>query len=495
MVRPAMAEPMLSPGMVVGETWEIVEPIGRGGMGEVWLAKHKRIDGKQAAIKVLRKTTDGMPDQITRFRREAEIAARLEHPNIVQLFDFSFLPSGAPYLVMELLRGESLGHRLSRGPMPLAELQEVITEVGAALHVAHAAGVVHRDLKPENIFLISTPTGTTVKVLDFGISKLVDSDSVMTSDSIVLGTPQYMSPEQAMAEHQTITGQSDLFSLGTICFEALTGHRPFAATTLARTVYLVAMEPSPSLRTYAPDLPAHVIDAVDHALAKQPADRTPDIATFVKEFCGAAPVKEDNASLSLRERVGVRVNEPTVSSRSPAPRPAEAKAKPWPLIVLGGVIVAGVIGFVASRPVAEVSAPSAGAAIVAVPPPVFDAGLVAEGVNPHPEPVFSPNVVAPRGFDPKGEGEKHVVKFQPATPEQKELLDNARAAVAQADWNSVIDWTLKPAIAERSDAITLRVLAWCHLGNLNMVSAYKSRVAPSEKHTVARACAAQGIDL
>ena len=397
MVRPSMAEPLLSPGMLVGETWEIVEPIGRGGMGEVWLANHRRIEGKQAAIKVLRRTTDGMPDQITRFRREAEIAAKLEHPNIVHLFDFDSLPNGAPYIVMELLRGESLGHRLARGTMPLPELQEVISEVGAALQVAHAAGVVHRDLKPENIFLVSTPTGITVKVLDFGISKLVDSDSVMTSDSIVLGTPQYMSPEQAMAEHQTITGQSDLFSLGTICFEALTGHRPFAATTLARTVYLVAMEPSPSLRQFAPELPEHVIAAVDRALAKQPADRTPDIQTFVKELCGQSETKT-SASLSPRERVGVRASNATNSAVTTAPKRSVA-GRVLPFFVFGGVIsVALMMKF---APKEEAISPGP---VVVIPTPtptptptlVIDSGVPEVEVTlPHPDPL-------PRGEGVKG---------------------------------------------------------------------------------------------
>jgi eukaryotic-like serine/threonine-protein kinase len=489
-----MSEPLLSPGMVVGETWEIIEPIGRGGMGEVWLASHRRVEGKQAAIKVLRRTTDGMPDQVARFRREAEIAARLEHPNIVQLFDFSSLPSGAPYLVMELLRGESLGKRLERGPLPLAELQELVVAIGAALHVAHAAGVVHRDLKPENIFLVSTSTGLTVKVLDFGISKVVDSDTVMTSDSIVLGTPQYMSPEQAMAEHQTITGQSDLFSLGTICFEALTGHRPFAANTLARTVYLVAMEPSPSLRTFAPELPDQVIAAVDRALAKLPEDRTPDIATFVKEFCGMsiagtrAPVPPKLEPRAPRDPHAV-----TISGPGRARRPA---ARAWPFVAGAAAIAVTVMMVLATAAPAERVEP---------PRPVSDAptGVVVAPNVPEPggrdrvEPAPAPAPGPPERVVPPDAGVplRVVSKTQPLSPEQQELLDSARAAAANAQWNQVVDWTLKPAIAERNDAISLRVLAWCHLGNLSMVTAYKARVVPAERAVAARACHAQGIEF
>ncbi len=486
-----MADPQLSSGMLVGETWEILEPIGRGGMGEVWRARHVRVEGKQAAIKVLRATTDGMPDQVARFRREAEIAARLEHPNIVQLFDFSSLPSGAPYLVMELLRGESLGKRLSRGVMPFAELQEVVVQVGSALHVAHAAGVVHRDLKPENIFLVATPTGTQVKVLDFGISKLVGSDSLQTSDSIVLGTPQYMSPEQAMAEHSAITGQSDVFSLGTICFEALTGHRPFAAATLARTVYLVAMEPSPSLRTFAPDLPEHVIDAVDHALSKLPEDRTPDVASFVKQLCGVTISASGNRRVTPAVDPAVEtvarpapknVQVATISSRQPAAAPAR---RMWPLVAILATLVAAVAAQFRPDPSPIALLPPA--------PPVLDAGVTLTIAMPEPEPAPSPVE------DASDAGSLPVVrvsvKAPSATAEQQELLDSARAAAARDDWNQVIEWSLKPAIAERHDAITLRVLAWCHLGNLSMVTAYKGRLAAHDKGAVARACREQGIDL
>ncbi len=472
-----MSEPLLSVGLLVGETWEIIEPIGRGGMGEVWRAKHVRVEGKMAAIKVLRRTTDGMPDQVARFRREAEIAARLEHPNIVQLFDFSSLPNGAAYLVMELLRGESLGKRLERGPVPLAEWQALLVQIGSALHVAHGAGVVHRDLKPENIFLVSTPTGTAVKVLDFGISKLVDSDSLMTSESVVLGTPQYMSPEQAMAEHQTITAQSDLFSLGTICFEVLTGHRPFEANTLARTVYLVAMEPSPSLRTFGPELPEQIIAAVDHALAKHAQERTPDIATFIWEMCGVSLTSSATKKLEAPKNPSAQ----TISSRAPAPSRA---AWPFAALAAAGLVVAMVV--LASN--AETPVPAA--RVVEQPPPrktVVDAG---------PEPVAPMvEVAVDAGVAPSPAPRVLAVKAQPLTAEQQELFDAAHAAATKNEWNQVIEWTLKPAIAERADAISLRVLAWCHLGNLPLVTAYRGRIMASERAAIVKACQAQGIDL
>lgn len=288
-----------------------------------------------------------------------------------------------------------------------------------------------------------------------------------------------------MAEHQTITGQSDLFSLGTICFEALTGHRPFAATTLARTVYLVALEPSPSLRTYGPELPEHVVQAVDNALAKHPEDRTPDAATFVKELCGVSISPSGAQSLprpqpKVEPRAPRDPNAETRSGGASAPLAAQKQRSALPLVGLAAALVVGVMMVVASSTSAQ------------LPPiavlPVADAGpaLVEAEVK----------VAAPLVPADAGPPVRHLtLKAQPLSVEQQELLDNARAAASRSDWNQVIEWTLKPAVAERSDAITLRVLAWCHQGNLSLVNAYKGKIAPAEHGAVARACRAQGIDL
>jgi serine/threonine-protein kinase len=257
-------------------------------MGEVWLAKHRRLAGKLVAVKV-RRTSGQLPaDALARFRHEAEIAARLEHPNIVQVLDFNALPKGEPYLVMEFLKGESLAQRLKAGPLPLEQVLEVVRQVGAALQAAHAAGVVHRDLKPENIFLVPTALGDQVKVLDFGISKLADSQTVQTTDSVLIGTPLYMSPEQALGNNRDVTAQSDVFSLASITYEALTGTPPFLADNVARVVFRIAYEKHRPLLEVRPDLPASVAHAVERGLEKDRAHRTPDMATFVAELTGRA---------------------------------------------------------------------------------------------------------------------------------------------------------------------------------------------------------------
>jgi eukaryotic-like serine/threonine-protein kinase len=280
-----MDAPVLQPKVLVADTYEIERLIGRGGMGEVWAASHKRLPGKQVAVKVLRLSSpETTSELLARFKREAEIAARLSHPNIVEVLDFNTLPTGQPYIVMELLRGESLGDRLKRGPMPFEALKPIARQVGAALEAAHALGVVHRDLKPENIFLVPTALGDQVKVLDFGISKLAESNTLQTTDSVLIGTPLYMSPEQALGHNRDVSAQSDVFSFGSICYEALAGQAPFAAPSIAQVVFKIAYETPASVTDSVASLPVHAVQAIDHALQKNRANRTTSAKAFVEEL-------------------------------------------------------------------------------------------------------------------------------------------------------------------------------------------------------------------
>jgi serine/threonine protein kinase len=300
-VRRVMTDPAnspLSPGLVIAETYEIERQLGRGGMGEVWLAKHRRLAGKQVAVKVLHIDRELPQEALARFKREAEIAARLEHPNIVQVLDFNMLPTGQPYLVMEFLKGQSLAVRARGKTLDVAQVSVIMRQVGAALQAAHRAGVVHRDLKPENIFIIPTAVGDQVKVLDFGISKLSDSNTVQTTDSVLIGTPLYMSPEQALGQNSNVTHQSDLFSLGSICYELFTGQAPFSADNIAKVVFRIAYEKHTPLSATRPDLADSVVAAVEHALEKERERRTPNIDAFVHELTGQAlaEVAQDETS-------------------------------------------------------------------------------------------------------------------------------------------------------------------------------------------------------
>ncbi|HEX9103021.1 MAG TPA: serine/threonine-protein kinase [Polyangia bacterium] len=280
-------------GTVVGETYEITELLGQGGMGAVWTAKHLRLPGKRVAIKVLHGVaapTSIDRESYARFRREAEIASRIGHPNIVTVLDFNVLPSGTPYLVLEYLEGEDLAHRLLRGKLPLPAVLAIARQIGSALHAAHKADVVHRDLKPGNVFLVATEIGgelvDQVKVLDFGISKIRGSQTVQTQDSVLLGTPQYMAPEQALGKNAEIDARTDVFALGAIVYVMLSGRAAFRGESLAEVVFKVVYDKQPPLGGLEPGLPANVVGAVEQALAKDANQRFADIGAFINALTG-----------------------------------------------------------------------------------------------------------------------------------------------------------------------------------------------------------------
>jgi len=279
---------VLDVGAVLGETYRIQALIGRGGMGAVWAAEHLRLPGKHVAVKVLLDAAAGGDEMLQRFRREAEIASRLGHPNIVEVLDFNNLPTGQPYIVLEYLQGETLARRLANGRLQLDEAMAITRQIGSALQAAHRAGVVHRDLKPDNVFLCTPEEDmpTKVKVLDFGISKIRGSQSLRTQDAILMGTPQYMSPEQATGKNTTVDGRTDVFALGAIVYEMLGGQPAFAGGSLAEVVYRVVHGQPTPLRELAPALPDNVLAAVEHALQKDPAARPEDIGAFILELTG-----------------------------------------------------------------------------------------------------------------------------------------------------------------------------------------------------------------
>lgn len=251
-------------GTVLRETYEIAGVLGRGGMGTVFLANHLRLRGRQVAIKVLRHDAGMGAEAFVRFRREAEIASKLGHPNIVEVLDFDSLEDGSPYMVMECLRGMPLSRRLRKGPMTLEEVFSCARQMGSALQAAHRAGIVHRDLKPGNVFLVPTEVGGVmmehVKLLDFGISKVIDSQSVHTQGGILLGTPQYMAPEQATGKNGEVDPRTDIFAFGCLVYEMLARRLPFRDNgNLPELIYRIVYDPPEPLEALVPDLPDHVI--------------------------------------------------------------------------------------------------------------------------------------------------------------------------------------------------------------------------------------------
>nr|WP_240359079.1 serine/threonine-protein kinase [Pyxidicoccus trucidator] len=277
-------------GTILRDTYEIVGVLGRGGMGTVFLANHLRLPGRQVAIKVLRNDAGLGKEVFVRFRREAEIASRLGHPNIVEVLDFDHLKDGSPFLVMECLRGQPLSRRLRRGTLTLEDVLSIARQMGSALQATHRAGIVHRDLKPGNVFLVPTEVGGVameqVKLLDFGISKVIDSQSVNTQGGILLGTPQYMAPEQAQGKNQEVDPRTDIFSFGCMVYEMLARRLPFKDGPLPELIYRIVYDPPDRLDTLVSGVPEHVVAAIDRALEKRPEDRYPDVGSFILDLTG-----------------------------------------------------------------------------------------------------------------------------------------------------------------------------------------------------------------
>ena len=217
----AKKDPLI--GTVLQGTYAITRRIGTGGMGTVYEAAHVRVD-RNFAVKVLNCTLDHDEQVTARFKREAMIGSRLGHDHIVPVLDFAYTNDGNPYLIMELLDGVSLGQvmRSAEGPVPMVRACSVVRQVCRALAAAHDEGVVHRDLKPDNIYLCPRHGGgEQVKVMDFGISKVLSSESILTGQATVLGTPWYMSPEQAAGKSDEVDHRSDIFSLGVVFYQML----------------------------------------------------------------------------------------------------------------------------------------------------------------------------------------------------------------------------------------------------------------------------------
>lgn len=251
--------------------YRIVRLLGRGGMGAVYLARDLTLD-REVAIKVV-KTSEGNAEAYDRFRREAKTAARLSHPNVVPLHAFGEI-GGMPYFVMGYVRGESLAARLRReGRLPEEEARRVLAEIADALDHAHRQGIVHRDVKPDNV-LLEDESGRAL-LTDFGVAKASSTGESATRTGAVVGTPDYMSPEQA-AGRADLDGRSDLYSLGVMAYAMLGGRLPFEGSSAAAVLTKHLTQEPPPLRALAPTVSDPLVLAVERCLAKDPARRWPD---------------------------------------------------------------------------------------------------------------------------------------------------------------------------------------------------------------------------
>ncbi|HUQ03996.1 MAG TPA: protein kinase [Kofleriaceae bacterium] len=257
-------------------SYTIERELGRGGMGAVYAAVHGLL-GRRAAVKVLLPELSRNQDHVQRFFNEARAATAINHPSIVEIYDFGWSPDGSAYIVMELMDGESLSARLRRlRRLPVANALTVARQIANALAAAHKAGIVHRDLKPDNVFLvpdIEVAGGERVKLLDFGIAKLAADGGVSrTTTGAIMGTPLYMSPEQCEGARQ-VDHRTDLYALGCILFEMITGRVPFVHEGVGGLIGMHLYVAPPELRSLAPEAPAEVEAIVARLLAKKPDER------------------------------------------------------------------------------------------------------------------------------------------------------------------------------------------------------------------------------
>lgn len=287
-------------GDVLAGKYRLVRELGSGAQGHVWEAVHMQM-GTPLAVKVLDPHFAHKPDYLTRFKHEASAAAQLRSSHVVQIFDFG-IANNVPYIAMEMLEGEDLGTRLDRHTrLSTTEVSGVVTQVARALARAHKRQIIHRDLKPDNIFMCTAEEGEgeLVKVLDFGLAKgLLGENLNRTSTGIVVGTPYYMSPEQAQGD-KAIDHRTDLWSLGVITYECVVGRRPFEATNLGDLLLKICAQPPPIPSKMFADVPEGFDEWFRRACARNPEDRyksAHEMAATLALLCGRIPAGLSDSS-------------------------------------------------------------------------------------------------------------------------------------------------------------------------------------------------------
>jgi tRNA A-37 threonylcarbamoyl transferase component Bud32 len=304
----------LAPGTILGD-WRVEHRIGAGGMGTVYSAVH-RIIGKRAAIKVVRTELCTSPLTGERFVQEARVVNQIGHPNIVDIFHIGTLEDGRPFLVMELLLGRTLAERMAQGRLPPTEIIDVLLQMCGALGAAHTRGVIHRDLKPDNVFLCEGQGRVHVKLLDWGIAKLMDDTALgatLTTTGMIVGTPQYVSPEQARGKH--VDHRTDIYSLGTIAYELFLEGPPFVADSVADLVAMHLREPPMPPSELWPDVPVELEALLLSMLAKDPAERPSlhEVATALLR------IRHELVSRAFGARRGVSTGSRFAAGSTPPP--------------------------------------------------------------------------------------------------------------------------------------------------------------------------------
>jgi serine/threonine protein kinase len=417
--------------------------IGEGGMGLVYEAEHVEI-GRRVAVKILHAAYTRQAEVVARFRSEARAATRIGHPHIIDVFDSGTTVDGAVYFVMEYLDGVDLGHLIGKGgPLPVERAVRIAREICQALAAAHKAGIVHRDMKPENVFLVERDGQKDfVKVLDFGIAKTLEAISErqgrLTNPGMAMGTPEYMAPEQAAGANAD--GRADVYAVGAILYEMLTGRPPHEGNTIMEVLTKKATERPVEVETLRPDVPLDLARLVQRCLATSPDERPQSmeaLATELGRLSGPAPKR------SLP---------PTGTDRVP-------RKSVWPYALVAGAGAAALTGALILR----VPTPKSDAQLVQVPMPKVVAPVVAPPPPPAPPPVVeapktpkkvvveapvtvrrhaAPPVAAAPAADPAA-----LAEAKRAIADAKDALVSGRLGQAQAIFEQVRDSGLEKTAA------------------------------------------------
>lgn len=457
-------------GSVVADRYHILKKLGEGGMGTVYLAEHVKM-GRKSALKVMNPGMNTDPDAIARFNREASNASRLSHPNICGIYDFGETPDGLIYLAMEFIEGKALTDLIEQdGSLPPARAASIVHQTGDALQVAHEAGIVHRDLKPDNIMVTKNRDNTDlVKVVDFGIAKASSSDAQkVTKTGLVVGTPEYMSPEQLVGDK--LDGRSDIYSLGLVAFNCLTGKLPFPSETAQEAMIMRLTDRPRTLAEIRPDIewPEALQDVMDKALARDASERYQSAAQFGRDFATVvadmpATQASEDATLVMGAMGAVSSSAQTAPAAAPMPKtrisgrdyakpptkaaasvPAAPEKRSAMMPMLAGVAVVAVAGYFGVTQFTGKSktpdGPPMDSAVVAPQGPITEDA-------PDAYPPGEPTNTQPRP-EPRPETRPNPTTVPPNTPSTSSTPTTPSAALTIATWKTRVE-----ALENESDSL------------------------------------------